>query len=73
MPSNPFSTDQAFDPEHIRAMGIAFENACRSLRLTGDDDRLTKAVASKIIQAANGGERDAERLYDAIMQWACAA
>ena len=71
MSVNPYLIDQSFDPEHVRAMGAAFENACRSLRLGDAADGMSEAVASKIIETAKGGERDAVRLYDTVMQWAC--
>ena len=73
MPINPYLIDSSFDPEHVRAMGAAFENACRSLRLADGANGASEAIACKIIEAANGGERDAVRLYDAVMQWACVA
>lgn len=73
MPINPYLMDQSFDPEHVRAMGVAFENACRSLRLADGHDGMTEAIASKIIESAKGGERDAVRLYESVMQWACDA
>ena len=70
MPINPFLIGDSFDPEHVRAMGVAFENACRSLGLTDTDDRLTTVIAGKIVEAASTGERDAVRLYEAVMRWA---
>jgi hypothetical protein len=73
MPINPYLIDHSFDPEHVRAMGAAFENACRSLHLADGVDGASQAIASKIIEAANSGERDAVRLYDTVMQWACVA
>ncbi len=64
---------QSFDAEQLRAMGVAFESACRTLGLTDTNDRLTEIIAAKIIETARGGESDPVRLYEAVMLWASAA
>jgi hypothetical protein len=64
---------QSFDAEQLRAMGVAFENACRSLGLTDTNDRLTEIIATKIIATAKAGETDPVRLFEAVMHWASAA
>jgi hypothetical protein len=58
-----FLTSHAFDAEHTAAMGIAFEKACRTLGLAPKDDAVTARVAKAIIERAEAGERDPERLY----------
>jgi hypothetical protein len=73
VPINQGLVSEAFDPEQIRAMGAAFDHACRSLRLNDTNDPLTKLIAGKIVEAAQSGERDAIRLYDSVMLWASAA
>ena len=73
MAINQALPEEVFDPEQVRAMGAAFDHACRSLRLSGTDDPLTKLIAGKIVEAAQAGERDAIRLYDTVMRWASAA
>ena len=73
MPFNHHMAEEAFDPEQVRAMGAAFDHACRSLRLNDTDDPLTKLIAGKIVEAAQAGERGAVSLYDSVMRWACAA
>ena len=73
MPINQVSIEECFDPEQVRAMGAAFDNACRSLRLRDTDDPLTKLIAGKIVEEAEAGERDADRLYHSVMRWARAA
>ena len=57
----PFASGHAFQPETIKAMGIAYEKVCASLNLdrTG---QLNELVARNIIELATSGERDAERL-----------
>ena len=48
-------------------MNIAFENACKSLKLVDRADPLTKLVATKIIELAAGGEHDPERLRVGVL------
>jgi hypothetical protein len=52
-----------FDDEAIRAMGAAFDQACRSLRHFAHLDRVRELVAKRIIEAAKNGERDPIRLH----------
>ena len=63
----------SFNAETTHAMGVAFDMACSSLRLSGTADPLTRLVASKIIATASEGEHDPIRLYEAIMRWAASA
>ena len=52
-----------FDDNAIRAMGAAFDQACRSLRHFAHFDRVRELVAKRIIEAAKNGERDPIRLH----------
>jgi hypothetical protein len=65
--------ESSFDAETTRAMGVAFEMACKSLGLSDTADPLTKLVALKIIDSASEGEQDAVRLHEAVMLWAATA
>ena len=62
-----FGPDQelffVFDDEAVRAMGAAFDQACRSLRHFAHFDRVRELVAKRIIEAAKNGERDPTRLH----------
>ena len=49
--------DVSFDDEATRAMGAAFDQACRSLRHFAHFDRVRELVAKRIIEAAKNGER----------------
>ncbi len=69
MPITPFLDGRVFDDELIRAMDVAFERCCQSLRLTDKSAPLTRLVAAKIILGAKSGERDPDRLYGATMGW----
>ena len=62
MPIRPFLAGQAFDPETIAIMSAALESACKALGLKLGDDPATRLVAEKIIELAQRGVRDAERL-----------
>jgi hypothetical protein len=62
MPIRPFLASQAFEPELIRQMSLALENVCAKLALTLTDDPATRRVASKIIELAQRGVRDAPTL-----------
>ncbi len=60
----------AFDPEDTRAMGIAFDLACRSLRPTQNTSSMRNLMAIWIVDLALAGERDPARLYETMMEWA---
>jgi hypothetical protein len=69
MPISAFLDGQSFDGETVRLMGIAFEMALESLRATPDcADPIRAAVARKIIELAQGGERDPERLCEGALK-----
>jgi hypothetical protein len=57
-----------FDPETIRLMGLAFEMAIVWLRLVNRGDLAKDVVAHKIFKFAKAGERDPERMCDAVLQ-----
>ena len=63
MPITPFLRSRAFDPEVTKAMGVAFQKACRTLGLAPTSDPATEAVAKVIIDLTDAGERDPELLY----------
>ena len=44
-------------------MGVAFDQACRSLRHFAHFDRVRELVAKRIIEAAKNGERNPIRLH----------
>jgi len=58
----------AFEPEAIKAMTDAYEEALRTLRLTDRSDPIAEIVARKIIQCANTGESDPARLCAAALR-----
>ena len=62
MPIRPFLAGQAFEPDLIRSMSTALESVCDTLRLKLVDDAATRLVASKIIELAERGVKDAATL-----------
>lgn len=59
--------NSAFEPDHIEAMAAAFEDACRELGLAERTDVLRDTVALKVIELAQRGERDPERLKQQVL------
>ena len=62
MPIRPFLAGQALEPELIRQMLLALESVCEKLELSSTDNPNTRLVASKIIELAQRGVRDAPTL-----------
>jgi hypothetical protein len=67
VPITPFPARQAFDPEATRAMGIAFDNARKALGLADTTDGATEAVAMRVIELAQMGERDPEKIQAGVL------
>ena len=68
MPIRAYLEGFRFDPETVRLMGIAFEMALVALQRTAPVDPTRDAVAHKIIDIAQAGERDPERLCDEVIE-----
>ncbi len=54
----------AFEPDTIKMMGMAFDEACQALALADSDDAARDRVAKRIIELAQQGERNGERLRE---------
>jgi hypothetical protein len=63
VPIARLAKEGAFAPEDITLLTDVFEDVCRTLGLD-PGDRWRDIVAKKIIEAAQAGERDADRLRD---------
>ena len=61
--------EESFDPEMIKVMSEAFEDALASLHLVDRTDPMTEIVAKKIIECAQAGERDPIRLRDCALKF----
>ena len=53
MPIRPYLQGQAFDPDTVRVMGAAFENACKELGIVDKHDAVTRIVARTVIDLLN--------------------
>jgi hypothetical protein len=53
-----------FDDQATKAMGEAFEAACKALDAAGQSSVVYEAVAKRIIEMAKSGERDPNQLRD---------
>ena len=60
--------DVYFGPDATRAMGSAFDKACRSLQNNGQANVVREIIAKRIIDLARDGERDPDHLCDATLQ-----
>jgi hypothetical protein len=68
MPIRQYLQGHSVDPETARLLGVALEMALVTLKQRREIDPLRDAVARKIIELAETGERDPERLCDAALQ-----
>jgi hypothetical protein len=60
--------DKAFEPETITAMTCAYTEVCRTLGLSDRDQPQTNAVAKKVIEFVQRGERDPVRLREHVLE-----
>ena len=58
----PIFRGSGFDAETTQDLGRAYDIACRSLHVKGQPPVIQEALAKKIIEAAQRGERDPDRL-----------
>ncbi len=63
-----FLNGYSFDPEAVRCIGIAFEMTRAAIRLAGRTDLTDEAIAQKIIELAETGERNADVLCEAALK-----
>jgi hypothetical protein len=56
-----------FEPEALRVMSLAFDEACNKLHVFAGDQRGREAVAARIIDLARGGIIDASALRDRVL------
>jgi hypothetical protein len=68
MPIKTYLSGIVLDAEATRALGTAFESACKALQLSDRTDPATELVAKKLIDLAKEGERDPELLCAAVLQ-----
>jgi hypothetical protein len=57
-----------FRPETAAVLGHVFEEVLKELRLVNRQDPVTELIAEKVIELANAGERDPERLKQLVLE-----
>jgi len=60
--------NKPFEPEAITMMTRAYSDVCRKLGLDEDNRPEANAVAKKVIEFAQRGDRDPVRLRDHVLQ-----
>jgi hypothetical protein len=64
---HPFVKGASFDPEHVKAMGGAFDGVIRQLDDMGQSSIAREVIAEQIIALAKSGERDPDKLCELAM------
>ncbi len=59
---------QAFGPQEISLMTSAYEEVLRALQLANRSDPITHVVAQRILEHAQNGESDPQRLRDHVLR-----
>jgi hypothetical protein len=62
----PFYQSAAFEPNHIQAMSLAYEEVCTALHINGDI-RARETIAARVIELARRGERCPTVLRDRVV------
>jgi hypothetical protein len=64
MPFTAFITDQNFDAETRRVLGVALELVCLALRIGDCDEDVKRSIAGQLIGVASDGERNPDLLCE---------
>jgi hypothetical protein len=62
------SPNAVFEPEVTRAMSLAFDEICERLAITPTSEAAREVVAHRVLEFAGKGERDPNRLRDAVLK-----
>jgi hypothetical protein len=68
MPIIPFLRRQSFAPEEAAVMNAAFDAACGGLGLTDQHELQRAAVAGRVIEVAQMGEREMDQLAALVLK-----
>ena len=68
MPVYRLFKNQAFEPEALAAMTRTYTEVCGMLGVSDRDPHGRQAVARTVIEYAQRGARDANRLRDCVLQ-----
>jgi hypothetical protein len=69
MPITPFLGGRKFDSGAIAAMGLAYQKVRAALGIVHRNDRLNEIVARKVIELAQAGETDPDRLSEQALAY----
>ena len=69
MPIRPYLDGHAFDAETVRLLSIAFEITRAGIKVEEWDEPGEAIIAAKLIELAEQGERDPERLSGRALAW----
>ena len=61
---NPLFQDLSFDPDGVSAVNQAYDLACQTFQNIGQLEVDREIIARGILQAAENGERDANKLCE---------
>ena len=64
MPLTSYLGGLDFDSSAISAMGLAYEKVRAALGIVDRNDRLNEIIARKVIELAQAGETDPDRLFE---------
>ena len=64
----PFLNGAVFDPQHVEAMGSAFDKAARALHDKGQPELVREIIAKRIIEISKTGERDPDKICARALQ-----
>ena len=67
MSTTHINGNAAFDPQAVKALAAAYDDACAVLLVVDGTDPRATIVAKKIIEHAQHGERDPIRLRDLVL------
>ena len=68
LPIRPFLNGEQFDDETVRVMGLAFEAVCIALHIGNSGDDIRQAIATKIVDLAQNGERHPDVLCELVLK-----
>ncbi len=60
----PFLDGAFFDPEHVEAMGEAYDQARKALHDTGQPDIVLEVLAKRIVAIGKTGERNPDKICE---------
>ena len=67
MSTTHINGNAAFDPQAVKALAAAYDDACAVLHVVDGTNPRATIVAKKIIEHAQHGERDPIRLRDLVL------